>query len=140
MSADTMKLFQMLMQSPAFQQLMTNASLQGNQLSQSLTQGLAQRGLTTSGVGTVAQRMGQSMPGYFQGQAKAGLFNQANQSAMESLMQRLQATTQLEQQRRAQKFNPLSLVGAGLGTFGGMMPFLGMGSKVLQPSGGMGIA
>lgn len=125
---DTMQLFRLLMQSPAWQSMMTNASLQGNQASQNLTQGLAQRGLTTSGIGTIAQQVGKSIPGYLMQQQKGQLFNTSMDAAMQNLMARMQAVSGLEQQRRQSSgFNPMGLLGAGLGTFGQIFPFLGGG-------------
>lgn len=121
---DTMALYRMLMMSPMFQQMMTNASLQGNQLSQNMTQGLAQRGLTTSGIGTMANAMGKSAPGFFMQQARSGLFSTAMENAMQNLMARMQAVSGLEQQRRATPSFGTQLLGAGLGTFGQIFPHL----------------
>jgi hypothetical protein len=92
---DTQRLYSMLMGSPAFQSMLQNYSLQGNQLGANLTAGLARRGLTGTGVGTVAQGMGQSAAGFAQTGARGDLWQQAMQMALQSLMSRMGAATDL---------------------------------------------
>lgn len=123
-AGDTQRLFQLLMGSPAFQSMMQNISLQGNQISQNLNAGLAQRGLTGTGVGTIASSLGSAVPGFMQTQAKGQLFSDAMSSAMQNLLARLGSYTQLEQQRRSQPSTFGRIAGGVLGAAGTAIPFL----------------
>lgn len=125
LSGDTQKLFALLMGSPAFQSMMQQYSLQGNQLSQNLTAGLARRGLTGTGVGTIAQSLGQAVPGFAQTQARGALFSDAMQAAMQNLLARMGSFTSLEQQRRSQPGFLGKAFGGLLGAAGTAIPFFG---------------
>lgn len=121
--AGTNLLYQQLLSSPAFQSLLQNYTLQGSNLGQNLTAGLARRGLTGTGVGTIAQSMGQSAGGFAQTGARGQLYQDAMQQAFQNLLARLQSYTQL---RAIQMQQPsfLSSLGGGLlqgvGTLGSL--------------------
>lgn len=132
LGGDTQKLFTMLMQSPAFQSMLQNYSLQGNQLSQNLTAGLAQRGLTGTGVGTIANSLGQAVPGFMQTQARGDLFKEALMAAMQNLGQRQSSFTSLEEQRRSHPGFLQTLAGGLAGGLGQMLPYLHLGGAKQQ--------
>jgi hypothetical protein len=121
---DTQKLYAMLMGSPAFQAMLQNYSLQGNQLGQNLTAGMAKRGMTGTGVGTVMQGMGQSAAGFGQTQARGDLWQQAMQMALQSLMGRMGATTDIYKQQQAQGSFLGNMFGNLLGAGGALIPGL----------------
>lgn len=126
---DTQALFRLLMQSPMWQQMMVNASLQGNALGRNLTNSFAQRGLTTTGVGTVAQNMGNSATGFMQTQMQGDLWAKALAAAMQNLSQRQDSWTTLEQQRRAKPSGLGSVFGGILGAAGSALPFINFGGR-----------
>lgn len=112
------QIYQMLLASPAFQNMLNQYGLQGSQLSQNLTAGLAQRGLTGTGVGTVAQNLGNAVPGFMQTQARGDLYGQAFQAALQNLMGRMGSFTSLEEQRRSKPGFLQSALGGLFGAAG----------------------
>jgi hypothetical protein len=106
LSGDTMKLYQMLAQSPQFRQLMLQNSIQGGQFQNNLAQGLGQRGLSTSGIGTIANAAGNSAIQTGQTALQGGLFGEAGDMAMKDLMARLQAYSQGQGYQNQQNLSP----------------------------------
>ena len=94
LSRDTQGLYKMLLSSPQFQQLLSQNAAQGSQFQNSLAGGLAQRGLNTSGIGTIANAAGASAIQTGDLGLRGGLFGQAGNMAQQNLMARLQAYTQ----------------------------------------------
>jgi len=94
-----------------------NATAAGN-LSNSLSAGLGSRGLNTSGIGTVANSLGQSAQAFGSLGLRGGLFGTAQSSALQSMMARLQAYTQLKGQQNSQPGLLSQVAGSALGAFG----------------------
>lgn len=94
LSGDITQLYQLLSKSPQFQQMLLQNSIQGQQFQGNLASGLAQRGLNTSGIGTIANAAGQSSISSGELGLRGGLFGQAGNLAQQNLLQRLQSYTQ----------------------------------------------
>jgi hypothetical protein len=94
LSGDITQLYQLLSRSPQFQQMLLQNSIQGQQFQGDLSAGLAQRGLSTSGIGTIANAAGQSAISSGELGLRGGLFGSAGSLAQQNLMQRLQSYTQ----------------------------------------------
>lgn len=94
LGGDITQLYQLLSKSPQFQQMMLQNSIQGQQFQGDLSAGLAQRGLNTSGIGTIANAAGQSAISSGELGLRGGLFGTAGNLAQQNLMQRLQSYTQ----------------------------------------------
>src|SRR5678815_309266 len=85
LSGDTTQLFQFLLRSPQFQNMLNQNAIQGQQFQRDLSQGLAQRGLSTSGIGTIANAAGQSAVSSGALGLRGDLFNQAGSLAQQNL-------------------------------------------------------
>src|SRR3972149_5083686 len=134
LAGDYSKLYSLLLSSPGFQNVLSNMSIQGTNLSQNLTANLARRGLTGTGVGTVAQSLGQAVPGFMQQQAKAGLSQEALQAAMQNLLARMGIYGELRGQQMNQPGFLQSLFGGLMGGAGSLLPFLkGLGGPGKNP-------
>jgi hypothetical protein len=94
LSGDISQLYKLLSQSPQFQQMLLQNSIQGQQFQGNLSSGLAQRGLNTSGIGTIANAAGQSATSAGELGLRGGLFGQAGSLAQQNLLARLQSYTQ----------------------------------------------
>lgn len=79
-----------ILNSPGFAQAMRGAHTGANRLSQNINQSLAQRGLTTSGVGAVASPLARSAGSFQLGNLRAGASTQAFDMARAMAMARLQ--------------------------------------------------
>jgi hypothetical protein len=122
-SQDTMKLYQMLSQSPQFRQLLLQNSIQGSQFQNQLSGNLAQRGLSTSGIGSIANAAGQSAIQTGETSLRGGLFGEAMDTAMKSLMARLQAYSGGQQIGMQQPSSLQSFFGNTLGAVGQSLPY-----------------
>lgn len=120
-SNDTLRMYQMLLQSPQFQQAMTENNLAGAQASNDISSGLAQRGLSTSGIGTVAGALGKSASAFGGSALKGGLFGQAGNMAMQNLLARLQAYSSLKTAKAGQPSFLEGLAGGVLGAGGAVL-------------------
>ena len=94
LSGDITQLYQLLAKSPQFQQMLLQNSIQGSQFQNNLGAGLAQRGLSTSGIGTIANAAGASATSSGELGLRGGLFGTAGNLAQQNLLQRLQSYTQ----------------------------------------------
>lgn len=104
LSGDITQLYQLLAKSPQFQQMLLQNSIQGQQFQGDLSAGLAQRGLSTSGIGTIANAAGQSAISSGELGLRGGLFGSAGSLAQQNLMQRLQSYTQGRLNQPSQSF------------------------------------
>lgn len=98
LSQDTMMLYRMLANSPAFRATLAQNAAVGSRFSNQLTSNLAQRGLTTSGIGSVAQAAGKQAISTGETGLRGGLFQTAQEGAMQNLLARLQSFTALQGQ------------------------------------------
>jgi len=117
------QLFRMLASSPAFRNILQQQAQQGQQLGQNITAGLARRGLTTSGIGTIGSALGGAAGGFAQSQARAGLSSSALNASQQNLMAQLQAFTQL----RGQEVGQPTPFGQAFGSLLGATPNLFFG-------------
>jgi len=102
LSGDTMKLYQLLSQSPQFKNLLTQNSVTGAQFGNDLSAGLAQRGLSTSGIGTIAGAAGRSAVSTGESSLRGGLFGTAGNLAQQNLLARLSAFSGMQSQQIGQ--------------------------------------
>ncbi len=132
MTTDTQKLYQFLLSSPQFQQAMTENNLAGAQASSDITAGLSQRGLSTSGIGTVAGALGKSASAFGGSALKGGLFGTAGSMATQNLLARLQAYAQY---KTAKANQPSFLEGLAGGVLGGAGQVLAgpLGANIFGP-------
>lgn len=124
LSGDTQQLYQMLSQSPQFRQMLLQNSIQGGQFQNNLAQGLGQRGLSTSGIGTVANAAGQSAISSGQTALQGGLFGQAGNMAQQNLLARLGAYSQGQGMQNYQNMFRGSPGQQAFGSFLGALPSL----------------
>lgn len=121
LSQDTLRLYQMLSQSPAFSEAMNQNALSGANLSSNLNASLGARGLSTSGIGTVASSLGSSAASFGASALRGGLFGTAGNMASENLLARLQAFSQLKTAKANQPSFLQSLTGGILGAGGAVL-------------------
>jgi len=112
---DTMRMYQMLLNSPYFQQSLNMNAQSGAQLSSNLNQSLAQRGLNTSGIGTISSAMGKSAASFGDAALRGGLFGQAGNAASQNLLARLQAFSDMKVSQAQRPSFLESLTGGVLG-------------------------
>ena len=110
----TNQFYQAFLGSPAFSQAQGNIASGQNTALQGLRQSLGARGLTTSGIGSVAPALAQSGAANQLAQLRAGGYNQAQQAAQQSIQQQIQALLG----GGAGQNVGANLFGAGLGGFG----------------------
>lgn len=118
LAGDTQQLYQFLSQSPQFRQQLSQNLINASGFEHNLRGGLAARGLTTSGVGTIATAAGQSAGQYGEQALRGGLFGTAGDMAQQNLLARLQAFMQ-SQQMGMQQPSGLQRLGGGLALAGG---------------------
>ena len=123
LGAETLKLYNFLAQSPQFRQLLLQNSIQGSQFQNQLSGSLAQRGLSTSGIGSIAGAAGKSAIQTCESALRGGLFGEAMQTSLQSLLQRLQAYSGGQQQQMGQPTGMQNLLGSSLGAFSQIAPF-----------------
>lgn len=134
LEGDTLKLYQMLSTSPQFRQMLLQNSIHGEQFQNNLASGLGARGLSTSGIGTIANAAGQSAISSGESSLRGGLFGQAQEGAMQNLMARLQAYSQGQNIQMQQPSFGQQAFGSALGA----IPYLfggGGGQKAAAPGG-----
>lgn len=132
LQGDVLRLYQMLAQSPQFQEAMNQNALSGAQLSSQLNTSLSQRGLSTSGIGTVAGALGGSASSFGASALRGGLFGTAGNLAAENLLARLQAFSNLKTARANQPSFLQGLAGGILGA-GGMVLAGPAGQSIFGP-------
>lgn len=87
-AGETQQLYQLLMQSPAFTQMMSSAAMRGNQLSQNMQASMARNGTSDTPFGTFLGAAGRGYGSTLQRQGQSDLFMQALQAALGSLQSR----------------------------------------------------
>jgi hypothetical protein len=118
LTGDIMRLYSMLASSPQFQEAMSQNALAGQALSSNLNASLGARGLSTSGIGSVASALGSSASSFGAGALRGGLFGTAGSLASENLLARLQAFANLKTAKANQPSFLQSLTGSILGAGG----------------------
>lgn len=88
---DQQQLYSLMANSPGARAALGSINLQGQNLAQDLSAGFARRGLTTTGVGTVAQGLANAASGFGQAQYQGQLSGQALDAAQQNLLARLAA-------------------------------------------------
>lgn len=131
LSADTMKLFQFLSQSPEFQAMLGQNAQAGQQFGSNLTAGLSQRGLQTSGIGTIANAAGQSATSAGESALRGGLFGQSMDSALKLLLSRLSAYSQFKTAQANQPSLFSQIFGGITGAAATALPFLSGPGKAI---------
>jgi hypothetical protein len=94
LGGDITQLYSLLAKSPQFQSVLNQNAIQGSQFQNDLAGGLAQRGLNTSGIGTIANAAGASARSSGELGLRGGLFGTAGSLAQQNLLARLQSYTQ----------------------------------------------
>lgn len=99
-SRETQQLFQLLQSSPAFASMLRSIMGSGARTEANVAGALGRAGAGTTGIGAISRGVSQSVTGARVGAAQGQLFQGAMQTALESLMQRLQILPALLQERR----------------------------------------
>jgi hypothetical protein len=107
----------------------------GANFSNSVSQNMGQRGLTTTGIGTMASSMGQNATAFGESALRGGLFGQAGDMAQNNMNQMLQAYMQSIQMKQQQPNRMDSLFSSLLS--GGASALPHAGSSLF---GGKGVA
>lgn len=118
---ETNSLFKMLMQSPAFQQIMQGGAQQGSMLQGRLAQQLGKSGLGGSPMGGMMKAASMGYGSQLQRQGQTQLFMQALQTAMQNMQGQM---GMFAQQQQIPSFGQMlggSMMGAGAQGFGGML-------------------
>ena len=101
LAGDTSALFRMLLNSPAFSQIMRSANLQGSRLGSDIQANVARAGMGGSPLGAFARAAARGYGGALQIPAMSGLYAQALQSALSNLNMRAGLWGQSQLQRQA---------------------------------------
>lgn len=138
LNADYQRLFSMLASSPSFQSQLSGINLAGQNLSQGLASSFANRGLTSSGVGTIAQNLGNATGGFESQRAIGSLSSDALNAAQQNLLARLQAWSSLTGQSIGQPSPFGSIFGSLLSAGGPALAqyFAGKGQQNPWPYNG----
>ena len=120
LSGDISQLYKLLQASPQFQQMLLQNSIQGSQFQNDLSSGLASRGLSTSGIGTIANAAGSSAISSGELGLRGGLFGTAGSLAQQNLLARLQSYTQGRLNQPSQS----TIGGIGTSLLGASIPSL----------------
>lgn len=102
LAGDTQQLYQMLLNSPVFSQLMNSASLQGTQLGQNMRARLGQAGIPGSPLGAFADAASRGYGQTFQRNQQAQLFLKAMMEASSNLQTRAGIWGNSQLQRQSQ--------------------------------------
>jgi len=89
LATDTLNLYKYLAGNPMFAQILKGAGQAGQTANTGIQSALGRTGLSSSGIGAVTGGLGQSLAANNMNQARAGLFNDAQQQALQLLMGRL---------------------------------------------------
>lgn len=119
LSGDIQKLYDYLSKSQGFQSQLTQNNLNAQNFQNNLAANLGARGLTTTGVGAIANAAGQSAYATGEQALRGGLFNQAGDLAQQNLLARLQAYQSFQQQQATMPTGLQSLFG-GIANAGGL--------------------
>jgi hypothetical protein len=123
LTGDIQKIYAMLSKSPQFAQLLSQSNINATGFEHNLRGSLGARGLTSSGVGSIATAAGQSAAATGEQALRGGLFSTASDVAQQNLLARLQAYMQ-SQQLSAQQPSPLQQIGGSLASAGSFLGIL----------------
>lgn len=98
LAGDTQLLYKMLASSPMFRSALLGNAATGSRFSNDLSASLQARGLGSTGIGSIAGAAGNQAISAGETALRGGLFQTAQQGALENLLARLQAYTQLQGQ------------------------------------------
>lgn len=133
-SNDTNALFQLMVGSPMFQNMMRGLVQSGSQMNTGFQSALGRTGLSSSGVGAAASGLAKSATGNAIAGARGDLFAQALQTALQALQSRMQmAPTFMEERRAGPSF--LEQIGGGLGAGLSAIPGAGTAATVARTAG-----
>src|SRR5258706_9277568 len=118
LQGDTLSMYHFLANTPQFQQLLQQNSVTGSQFQNSLQGNLSARGLSTTGIGSIAGAAGQSAVATGEQALRGGLFGTAAQTSLQNLLARLSSFTQLRQQQMSQPSVGAGIFGSLLGAGG----------------------
>jgi len=100
-SNDTNRLFELMVGSPMFQNMMRGLVQSGSQMNTGFQSALGRTGLSSSGVGAAASGLAKSATGNAIAGARGDLFAQALQTALQALQSRMQMAPTFMEERRA---------------------------------------
>jgi hypothetical protein len=118
LNKDYQRLFSLMASNPGFQGQLAGINMAGQNLGQGLAASFANRGLTSSGVGTIAQNLGNATGGFETNRAVGELSGNALTAAQQSLMERLRAWAALQGQSIGQPSGIDSILGSLFGAAG----------------------
>ena len=121
LTGDIQKIYDMLSKSPQFAQLLTQNNINASGFEHNLRGSLGARGLTSSGVGSIATAASQSAAGTGEQALRGGLFATAADQAQQNLLARLQAYMQGQGQAGP---SPLAQIGGSLASAGSFLGLL----------------
>lgn len=124
---DTNKLFKMMVESPAYSTSLNDILAASSQAQSSTAANLADRGLTTSGIGAVASGVGSSLSGLNIGRLNADVFKQALERAMQLVQMRISGAAGLPAPRNI----GAEIYGAGTNLLGDITKILANRNKVV---------
>jgi hypothetical protein len=125
-SNDTNRLFQLMVGSPMFQNMMRGLIQSGSQMNTGFQSALGRTGLSSSGVGAAASGLAKSATGNAIQGARGDMFAQALQTALQALQSRMQMAPTFMGERRAGP-SVLEQIGSGIGQIGSAAPGIGQG-------------
>lgn len=117
LTRNTRTIYNFLAGSPEFRNALNINALAGSNLSRSTSAGLAKRGLTTTGIGSIAGAIGGSAAQFGESGLRGGLFNTAGGLAQQNLSDLLQAYLGIQELQQKRQ-NPLQMLGSSLLTAG----------------------
>ncbi len=133
-SNDTNQLFQLMVGSPMFQNMMRGLVQSGSQMNTGFQSALGRTGLSSSGVGAAASGLAKSATGNAIAGARGDLFAQALQTALQALQSRMQmAPTFMEERRAGPSFLEQIAGPAGAGL--SMIPGVGTAATAARTAG-----
>lgn len=139
LAQNTTQLYDFLKSSPQFMDVLNKNAAAGANLSQSLNQNLGARGLTTTGVGSVASSLGANASAFGASALRGGLFGEAGSMAQNNLSQMLQAYLSTLGMKQNQPNRLDSLFSSLLTAGASALPFAGGEQGFKYPKGGTGI-
>lgn len=136
LTRNTTQIYDFLKNSPQFMDALNKNALAGANLSNSINQNLGARGLTTTGVGSIASSLGANASAFGASALRGGLFGQAMEAGQNNLSQMLQAYLSTLGMKQQQPNRLDSLFSSLLTAGGAALPFAGGGNTI---KGGTGI-
>lgn len=128
LTRNTQQMYDFLKTSPQFMDLLNKNAAAGANLSNSLNHNLAARGLTTTGVGSIASALGANATAFNESSLRGGLFGQAMDASQNNLSQLLQAYMGTLGMKFNQPNRLDSLFSSLLTAGGAALPFAGRNS------------